>query len=88
MQEASEQELHAFRWHELQLRLNTGAPCSRAISSRWWNDYHELDGPNWALPGGFQVSMCVSLVQVVDLALEGQVPCVQAGEDGELVLLA
>ena len=55
LQEASDEELHAFRWHELLLRINTGAPCSRAIGSQWWDDYHELEGPNWAFPQGFQV---------------------------------
>ena len=48
-------ELQAWRWHELQLRINTAAPCTRAIGVRWWDQYYELPGANWPFRGGMQV---------------------------------
>ncbi|KAK9787020.1 hypothetical protein WJX73_008755, partial [Symbiochloris irregularis] len=47
--------LKAWRWHELQLRINTAAPASTAISTEWWADYEELTGPNVPITCGFQV---------------------------------
>lgn len=47
--------LKAWRWHEIQLRINTAAPSSTLISTEWWADYEELIGPNVPITCGFQV---------------------------------
>lgn len=53
--EERERLLQAWRWHELQLRINTAAPSSRHISTAWWGNYEELPGPNLPISCGFQV---------------------------------
>ena len=42
------------------MRINTAAPCTRAVSTQWWGDYHELEGANWPFPGGMQA--CLKLL--------------------------
>ncbi|KAK9795873.1 hypothetical protein WJX73_003247 [Symbiochloris irregularis] len=73
--------LKAWRWHELQLRINTAAPASTAISTEWWADYEELTGPNVPITCGFQ-AVAEALAEGLDIRYGHTVDLMQWDQSG------